>query len=446
MLGGGTRVIGCAMNSYIPEEVLDRFSHYVTGHMGLYFPPERWPDLQRGLVAASGELGFDDAAMCARWMMAEQLTRTQRDVLACHLTIGETYFFRERPLFDALAERILPMLIGIRRAEGRRLRLWSAGCCTGEEPYSLAILLRRLIPDLSEWAITLLASDINPLFLKKAEAGEFREWSFRDTPAWIKEQGFKKTSEGHYTILPEIKKMVTFFPLNLVGDFYPSLLNDTNAMDLILCRNVVMYFSPEQGSHVMQKLSDSLVEGGWLGVSPVEIPMASTPGLVAEEVSGVTIFRRCKDKADEASSLVLNLPPPATGEQLPAVAAQALANEGKLEEALMLCEKAIGANRYDSSCHYLRATILHEQGRVSEAVREFHRALTLKPDFVLAHFALGNVARKQRKHKEAGKYYKDVLRLLKEYPPEDVVPHSEGLTVGRLAEIVTTLIDAERAA
>lgn len=434
------------MKPFIPEDVLARFSDYVTGHMGLYFPPERLPDLERGLLAASGELGFDDAAMCARWLMAEQLTRTQRDVLACHLTVGETYFFRERPLFDALADHILPALIGIRRGEGRRLRLWSAGCCTGEEPYSLAILLRRLIPDLSEWIITILASDINPLFLKKAEAGEFREWSFRDAPAWLKEQGFKKTSEGHYAILPEIKKMVTFFPLNLVEDVYPSLLNDTNAMDLILCRNVVMYFSPERGRHVMQKLFASLVEGGRLGVSPVEIPMLSTLGLVAEDIPGVTLFKRCKDEAREAQALAPHLPPPANEGLLPEVAAQALANEGRLDEALMLCERAIDGNRYDSSCHYLRATILYEQGRVTEAVQAFHRSLSLKPDFVLAHFALGNVARKQRRHKEAGKYYKAVLHLLKEYPPEDVVPHSEGLTVGRLAEIVTTLIDTERAA
>lgn len=430
------------MNTRIPEEVLGQFSGFLAEHMGLWFPPERWPELERGLVAASGELGFEDGEGCARWLMAERLTRIQMDALAGHLTVGETYFFRERPLFDALEDRILPALIEARQKNGRRLRFWSAGCCTGEEPYSLAILLRRLIPDLSAWTITILASDINPLFLKRAEEGVFREWSFRDAPDWLKEHYFKQTRDGLYAVLPEIRKMVTFFPHNLVGDVYPSLMNATNAMDLILCRNVVMYFNPEQAGDVMRKLSDSLVEGGWLGVSPVEAPFVGSPGMSALDIPDVTIFRRRADVAVDRGGGPGVSPPLREFMKT----AQTLANEGRLEEALVWCGQAVAANCFDATPHYLRAAIFHEQGLVSAAVREFHRALSLKPDFVLAHFALGNLARKQRRHKEAGKYYKAVLRLLEQCPRGDIVPQSEGLTVGRLAEIVTMLIESERAA
>lgn len=441
------------MKAAIPEGELVRFSEFLAERTGLYFPPERWQELQQGIMAASVEFGFEDAASCVQALMAEPLTRQRKEILASHLTVGETYFFRERPLFDELADRILPGLILSRREGGRRLRLWSAGCCTGEEPYSLAILLHRLIPDIASWTVTILASDINPRFLQKAQAGEFRQWSFRDSPDWLAEHYFKKTRDGHYAILPEIRKMVTFAPLNLVEDAYPSLLSDTNAMDLILCRNVVMYFTPEQGRQVIRKLGDSLVEGGWLGVSPSEVSLVGADRLVSASLPDVTLFRR--------GARAGMTPPVTAGEDIrkekstradatPAkefgVKAQALANEGRLEEALVWCEKAIVAKRFDASLHYLRAAILHEQGLLGEAVQSFHRAIYLQPDYVLAHFALGNVARQERKHKDASKHYRTVLRILRDSPPDHIVPESEGLTVARLQEIVTALLETERAA
>src|SRR5690606_39089542 len=131
-----------------------------------------------------------------------------------------TYFFRDKPALEALSENILPELIDARRGCSQRLRVWSAACCSGEEAYSLAILINQALPDMSDWRMSITASDINPHFLKKAREGIYSEWSFRDTPAWLKERYFNITGDGRYMIISEIKQMVNFTHVTLVEDAY----------------------------------------------------------------------------------------------------------------------------------------------------------------------------------------------------------------------------------
>jgi chemotaxis protein methyltransferase CheR len=258
--------VPCAVN----QELLSRFSDFVATRFGLHFPRKRWRDLERGIARAAIEFRFENSEACIKWLLSEQLSKSQLETLASSLTIGETYFFRESKSFDALETRILPPLISSRRGEGKRLRIWSAGCSTGEEAYSIAILLHKLIADLQKWNITILATDLNPLSLRKAERGEYGDWSFRGIPQLIKERYFIRNSEGRFEIVPHIRKMVTFAGLNLAEDPYPSLFNNTNAMDVIFCRNVLMYFTPHQVKKVIDGFRHALMPGGWLVVSPCE--------------------------------------------------------------------------------------------------------------------------------------------------------------------------------
>lgn len=255
------------MRNALSHAQLLQISELICEKMGLYFPEARWHDLVRGLLSAAAACGFADARDYCQSLLAASLSRTQIEALSPHLTIGETYFFREKPTFQALREQIFPDLIRARRDSTKQLRIWSAGCCTGEEAYSTAILLSQLVPDLSQWMLTLLATDINAQFLHKATTGVYGEWSFRDIPPNIKERYFTQTAAGHFEILPSIKQLVKFAPLNLAEASYPSALNNTNAMDVIFCRNVLMYFSPEQAKKVVRNLYHALVEGGWLVAS-----------------------------------------------------------------------------------------------------------------------------------------------------------------------------------
>lgn len=466
-----------------------RVSDFIAGAMGLHFPGERLQDLQRGVAGAAAELGFGDAAACADWMLTASPSPADLHVLAGHLTIGETYFWRDEKLFDRLATTVVPALLRARGHGERRLRLWSAGCCTGEEAYSLAILLHQLIPDLPRWRVSILATDINERFLRKAAAGVYGEWSFRSAPAGFRERWFRRTTDGQYLLAPEVRRLVTFAPSNLVEDAFPALATDTNAMDLILCRNVLMYFTPAQARNVAGKLHRALVGDGWLAVSPSEASRELFPQFAIRNFPGVILFN--KDITDSGRlahatpepwmpprSPVAPAPPvvalptaepaivePAidTAASTPAVApaaappdgqapseplaqARALANEGRLTEALAACDRCIATDKLDAAGHYLRALVLLELGDPDAATGSLQRTLYLEPNLVAAHFTLGNLARSRGRTAQSNRHFRDALLLLARHQPDDAVAESDGLTAGRFGEIIRTLIAVEQPA
>ena len=459
------------MPGTLAKENLERLSAVVASRMGLHFPGERLRDLERGIDSAARELGFEDTGACVEWLLSSPLTRSCIEVLASHLTVGETFFFRDGKIFQLLEEVVLPELIGNRRNNGKRIRIWSAGCATGEEPYTIAMFLDRMIADLDDWNITILATDINPRFLHKAAEGLYRPWSFRDPASRIKKEFFNKKDDLHFKILPRIREMVTFSYLNLAENVYPSPYNGANSMDIIFCRNVLMYLAPECATKVVQNLRRCLLEGGCLVVSPSELscqsfaqfaPLSSSGATIYRKVSnlspaveivpfippGVPIFSPAPSASIESNPEMEGLhpespPPPAPlpddlrGEALalyeagrythamekaegilshyPADAAamellaRIHANCGKLEEALNWCEKAIAADKLRAGSHYLAATILLELGQAEAGADALKRALYLDPGFVPAYVALGNISRQRRRHRESIKYFENAL-------------------------------------
>ena len=191
--------------------------------------------------------------------------------LVATLAIGETYFFRDRACFEALERQVLPSIVARRRGTGELcLRVWSAGCATGEEAYSIAILLHRLLPDRSRWRLSILATDVNRDALDSARRGVYRKWALRDTSPEIREQYFGRSRAGRFELDPEIRAMVTFAPLNLARDRYPATPGDRSGMDVILCRNVLMYFTADARRATVSGLARALGHEGWLAVSAVE--------------------------------------------------------------------------------------------------------------------------------------------------------------------------------
>ena len=188
---------------------LAMISRCITDEMGLYFPEDRWKDLVRGISGATVELGCRDTADFVNRLLASPVNKKLIEVLARHLTTGETYFFREKQVFEILKNRILPELIRSRAGLNKTIRIWCAGCSSGEEPYSVAILLKQMLPDIRNWNITIRATDINLDALARARAGIYGDWSFRDLEVNIRTTFFIEAEKGRYEILPEIKKMVS---------------------------------------------------------------------------------------------------------------------------------------------------------------------------------------------------------------------------------------------
>jgi chemotaxis protein methyltransferase CheR len=268
--GGAGNTQRDAGASEISDQLLARFSEFVTTRFGLHYPKKRWRDLAQRIELLINDFACADAEACVRRLTSTELTRSELDILADRLTIGETYFFRERKSFDLLEEQILPPLLASRRERDRRLRIWSAGCSTGEEAYSIAMLLQRMIADLQSWNLSILATDLNPAALRRAVRGEYGDWSFRGVPTGIRERFFNAAGGGRFEVVPAIRRMVTFAQLNLAEDPYPSLATNTNAMDIIFCRNVLMYFAPQQMERAIEGFRHALVDGGLLVVSPCE--------------------------------------------------------------------------------------------------------------------------------------------------------------------------------
>jgi len=506
------------MADRLSKDTLEETARLITSLMGLHFPQERLPDLERGLVSASKEFGVADIEAFILWLKSTPMTKERIEIMASHLTVGETYFFREKDTLGAVETRILPEIIAARQQGEKRLRIWSAGCSTGEEPYTIAIILHRLISDIQDWNITILATDINPASLKKARSGVYGEWSFRNAPDGIKAGYFKRAANGGYEIVPFIKKMVTFEYLNLADDIYPSLLSNTNAMDIIFCRNVLMYFRPDLSKKAVTAFYNCLMEKGFLLVSPCEALASITTLFVMENHHDATLYR--KDSAAGAGSNpqanarpalsadrfnLKGVPPfappvsqtaskpvgagsnqqansrpaltvgagskPALKEDNYDVAlrmfnngrfkeaaeqleeelrhlpdgrsaillARIHANAGALDDALKWCEKAVAIDRLDPYCHYLRATILLEEGRLQDAVEDLRRALYLDHGFVLAHFVLGSLFLKLGDERASAKSLKNALEILSSFSPDAIIPESEGITAGRLGEIISSM-------
>ena len=181
------------------------------------------------------------------------------DQLVNQLTVGETYFFREAAQFDLIRETIIPEIIN-RRGLGHTIRAWSAGCASGEEAYSLAIVFHQ---QLHAGQFNILATDISEAALRKARQAVFRPWSLRGN-AMAAAEPYMIPKDDAFQLRENIKSRVTFRPLNLAANIYPSLANGTSDVDLILCRNVLIYFGHDTIREIGERLCKCLAPGGWL--------------------------------------------------------------------------------------------------------------------------------------------------------------------------------------
>lgn len=254
----------------LSDEMYLRFRDLLKERAGLNYPEHRRDDLVHGLAQV---LGASDYSSLESLYQDATTSGAGWDLLLTYLTVGETQFFRNEAQFQALRAHVFPDLIE-RRKHLRTLRIWSAGCATGEEPYSIAILLTELMPDIAQWSISILATDINPQFLSRARDSLYGGWSFRETSDSLRERFFTP-EQGRWRLHAEIRRMVTFARLNLVEDSYPALTNGTSALDIIICRNVTIYFDGTTTRQVVERFYSALVPGGWLLVGHSE-PQSST--------------------------------------------------------------------------------------------------------------------------------------------------------------------------
>ena len=204
------------------------------------------------------------------------------------LTTNETYFFRERSQLTALVEEIIPDLLATRPfAEGRPVNIWSAGCSSGEEPYSIVMmgLEANLVPGRD---FRVYASDISRAVLSKARRGIYREASFRETASALRSHYFAE-KDGLMRVSDEVKRHVDFVHMNLLDTAKTSLLG---TMDVVLCRNVIIYFDLDTKKQVMTTFHDKLRPGGYLLLGHAESLINVTSDFELKHLSRDLVYRR----------------------------------------------------------------------------------------------------------------------------------------------------------
>ncbi|MBD2070525.1 protein-glutamate O-methyltransferase CheR [Leptolyngbya sp. FACHB-671] len=215
------------------------------------------------------------------------------------LTNGESYFFRDTEQFSLLRNQILPELIQ-QNQDSKTIRICSAGCSSGEEPYSIAILLKELIPDLEQWNLLILGVDINQLALEKAKKAIYSPWSFRNVDPDVKQQYFQLIHD-RYKLDQSIKEMVNFQILNLIKDEFPQQDSELRDMDLIICRNVFIYFERAAIAKVISKFHRTLKPLGYLLTGHAELSNQNLNPFQIKVFTESLIYQRTANDSTTAS-------------------------------------------------------------------------------------------------------------------------------------------------
>jgi len=487
------------------DNYLSKISLRITEIFGLQFQFNQYVDMERRLIAAANDLKKNPSiSTIFEWLSKSHFSIHELHTLSTHLTIGETYFFREKPALELLIHQIIPELIKQRRGKNNQLKIWSAGCSSGEEPYTLAILLKEHFPELNDWNVKILATDISPLAIQKALQGEYTDWSFREIEPAIKDKYFTP-SKKNWSIIPEIKKMVTFSYLNLSENSYPSIHTDTNDIDVVFCRNVMMYFTPQVINDVSARFHDSLNDNGWLITSQVELNDTYFSNFVRVNYCNGLFYQKTKKtdeviikpvvnnvrilpvtiKKREAKKVVFEETVDRIGKSLLdakshekiyskeiepvelfvkghylqcidmclhfitlgkisneifSILVKSYANLGLMSEGEKVIDKIINTNRATPEMYYIYASLLNEQNELEQTEVNLKKAIYLNHKHVLSHLMLGNVYQTKGVMKMAIKHFETTMVLLEEYRDQEVIPQSEGITAGRIKELTEQLI------
>lgn len=207
------------------------------------------------------------------------------------MTTNETSFLRDKHPFDALCDEILPGLIE-QRANVRTLRIWSAACSTGQEIYTIAMLLRERFPELRNWKIELLATDISPSVIERASEGSYSQVEVnRGLPAPMMLKYFKR-SGTRWTIAPELRGAVEFRQLNLLQP-----VTGVQPMDVVFLRNVLIYFKPETKAQVLVSVHKLMAPDGFLMLGAAETTMGLTDKFSRTQFANAAGYRRSPEEA-----------------------------------------------------------------------------------------------------------------------------------------------------
>lgn len=436
---------------------IDVVARYAAERAGLGIEGPRRTELRKRIAGAIDTRG---AGSGQRYRNLLERDPVEFEALVSTLIVGETYFFRHPRQLEFLRHEVLPARAAVRGSG--ELRLWSAGCAGGQEAYTLAFLAQEAgVPSL----VRILGTDLSDRALEVARAGVYREWSLRSATPEQRDTYFEAVA-GATKVKDRFRRAVTFRQHNLLDPCDDGACAD---MDLVMCRNVLIYLTADAVEQVGARLASALAPGGWLVTAPADPllhveglePAVTSSGIAYRRSAGATEVRASR-RAGEGPRVTLGRVPPRPTEpvvqparatashgpvaataqsaavgadrqaQAHAVSLRALGNAGDVAGAMSAAEAAVAAFPLDPELRFLHSVLLLEAGRADEAVAAARGAVYLAPDLVVGHLALGRAEAARGDVASARRSFRNAARILRALPPETPVASAEGETAGSL--------------
>jgi chemotaxis protein methyltransferase CheR len=480
----------------LSEQDFERVRALLADTAGLVFDECRRDSLAYSLgerLTACGVATVDDYL----GLLGGSAAGEELQALLNEVTIQETHFFRNPPQFRALRQHVLPQLIRRAAASGsRRLRIWSAGCSTGEEPYSVAMLLRELLPLGDGWDVKVVATDVSTRALAAARTGRYTSRALLaadpdDVARWFVREG------DDYVVRPEVRELVEFRHHNLVTEAVPFPKDEP--IDLLLCRNVTIYFSRDTTRRLMTQFHEALSDGGYLFLGHSEtlwqvndrfrlvtlgdafvyrrdvpadagvaerrtvLPDRRTgddglPGagerrvLKGDRRSAWDVLTRPRalpfPRLSRAGSVLEREPDvaaPAADAVDPVEAVRAALRAGTYDTAVSLAIEAAAADPMRADAYYLHGLALANLGRDADALVQLRKAVYVDPLAGFAHFLLAGVLARLGDAPGAARSYRAAAETLGRNTDDADATELGGRGVGELVELCWQLAGGRRA-
>lgn len=436
----------------LSDPAYERLKDQLIAATGLAFYADRNELLAGAIGARLSYLELPGCASYASFLADGRRGRDEMDALTAQLTIGETYFFRDEEFYAALREIVFPDILE-RKQSLKRLRIWSAGCATGAEPYSVAILLMdEMAAQVAGWQVEIYATDMNKGCLARAAEGKFRPAALRSTSEMVKHACFSNDGRT-WTIHSRYKRWVSFHHMNLVENGFSTAFTGGSRFDLILCRNVMIYFAPEVIHRLIGRFHESLEDWGWLVVGSSEYGLDNYKAYRTVNAPGARLYQKAPISQRRLGAAPE--PPPAAHrpaagpltqpQALPRLPVwqcpedmdglRALADRGEWQGAAEYGQRLLAQDGLNPAVHFYRALIFDNLGIADEPERSLRQAIYLDRNFALAHYHLGVALKKHGETRAAARSFRNVLKVLAGAADQTLVAGGPGVTVTALKEL-----------
>ena len=475
------------INPDLTEQEFKLFQNFILENSGIFLDRNREDSLRISLLFRISAKGFRNYYEYYSFLKCDALGEEEFKELLSLITINETYFFRGPGHFKFLKEYILSTSIAEKMVYGEGIKIWSAGCSTGEEPYTVAIAILEALGFYNDWNIEILATDVSKKALSKAKKGIYSAYALKLVSEKIKNKYFIQIDKNKFQLKDKVKKMVKFEYFNLIKEPYP--LAKMEGWDIIFCRNVTIYFKLESIVRVIHNFYRSLKNSGYFFIGYAETLQHISSEFVPFKWKDIFIYKKRRQDLPQIEKIVNNKEETVVSEKkaeaksfneatLPRdlyskavelfeegefsqalgkvtevlridsqmaeahfLAGKIHANSHQFVEAIESCQWAIQIVPLFLAAHFLLGVVYDKMGQSHEAISEFRKVIYIDRDFSLAYFNMARIYQLQGKDEEAIKEYINAIKVLIKSSPEKIMEFSEGITARLLIQTCRQNID-----